>query len=176
MKEKHYVNTFQAWYAESIRHIVDVDVVNEIYIYTEDPFGEIAIRWYRIGNEISPRFECFLESLDALNELLGVREELAELTRNNEYLDVHALCQVLEQYGFVDKTPKSAVPLSVQNALQQLKYLDEFIIAESNNPNKSSDEFMRLIQRKDEIRTFIHHKTEKTAMWTPVGYRLRRMS
>ena len=105
MEEKHYVRTTKAWYWRENR--IEREWVDEVYFYTANPWGEMAMRWRDIGGEIAPRLEVYIQSAHALSSLSGLISDLGQVSkhRKDKQFSPEKFCQLLERSGFVDKTP-----------------------------------------------------------------------
>lgn len=105
MEEKHYVRTTKAWYWSTNR--IERGWIDEVYFYNDDPFGEMAMRWYALDSELSPRLEVFIQSAYALSSLSGLITDLGRISKYGEdkHFSPEKFCQLLERNGFVDKTP-----------------------------------------------------------------------
>lgn len=66
LKGRCYVRTTKAWYWESAVKNTAHEWIDEVYFYSDDPHGEMAMRWYYLRDEAhSPRLEVFIESAAA---------------------------------------------------------------------------------------------------------------
>jgi hypothetical protein len=101
---KHYVRTMKAWYAKSVKEVMGDDWTDEIYFYNDEPYGEMAVRWYQF-DEACPRLEVFVQSAYALASLIDVLAGLAHWSASGSHMSPDDFCQLLEECGFVDKTP-----------------------------------------------------------------------
>ncbi len=101
---KHYIRTMQAWYANSQP---EHRWVEEIYFYNDDPYGEMAMRWYDLGSgNIAPRLEVYLQSAFAYMALTNLQSILAHISAEKGNIDPEQFCRILDRCGFVDKTPR----------------------------------------------------------------------
>jgi len=105
MEKNHYVRTTKAWYWRENQ--IERKWVDEVYFYTDDPWGEMAMRWHDIGGEIAPRLEVYIQSAYALSSLSGLITDLGRVSKDKEddQFSPEKFCQLLEHNGFVDKTP-----------------------------------------------------------------------
>lgn len=108
---RYYVHTTSAWYYRQLRTALGKSIswVDEVFFYTREPYGEMAMRWYDHSDEgtlWSPHLEVFIQSAEALWFCQGLLQDLATISGNREdgVLSPEKFCHLLEKHGFVDGT------------------------------------------------------------------------
>ena len=104
-EQKEYVRSTQAWYFYPM--VTQREWVEEVYFYNDEPFGEMVMRWYDLGGgDLSPRLEVYVQSAHALATLTDVLAGLAHFSASSDgRMSPQQFCVLLEECGFVDKTP-----------------------------------------------------------------------
>jgi hypothetical protein len=112
---KQYILGSEAWYnKEPLKVGREVDDVAFGYYYPNGgTSGEMGMRWYNLGTKwdgneqvplIAPRLECYNDAWDALFRFQDVLQAMAEI--DNIDITPKQFCQILENCGFVDATPR----------------------------------------------------------------------
>ena len=102
---KRYIHTTKAWYWKTQEHAFNRDWVDEIMFYTDEPFGEMAMRWHDLQGQWAPRLEVFVESVNALALLSDLLSAIAQWSANDERMTPSVFRELLETCGFADRTP-----------------------------------------------------------------------
>jgi hypothetical protein len=68
-------------------------------------YGEFAIRWVDIGNDLVPQLQAFDDSWDALSQMPELIESLKEI--DNQNYSQSDFNELLLRLGYEDKTPYS---------------------------------------------------------------------
>lgn len=95
----------EAYYAKAC---MPADTIDEVMIgmYSQDrgTSGEFAVRWFELGNKITPRLEVFDDAWSALAQFGDVLRYMASV----DGLDVspQAFCAALRDMGIIDRTTR----------------------------------------------------------------------
>lgn len=94
-----YVWTAKAWYVDTVDH--PAEVMFGRYYKEGGCEGEMAIRWYTLGNQMIPRLECYSETFSLLLELQPILQSLTTLP---DAFTQEQLVNLLKEKGFRDHT------------------------------------------------------------------------
>lgn len=104
--EKQYLLTSETYYPWTRSR----DEVDEVYFGYYQPgegtSGEMSVIWKRLedGKPPVPCLKCYNDAWHALSTFKDVIDAMAEV--DNEAISPHEFCCLLEQCGFVDRTPR----------------------------------------------------------------------
>ena len=106
--KRKYVHLSHAWYAPSClpgREFAD-EVLLGLYDEEGGTAGELAVRWYALGNRMATRLEIFDDAWGLMPQLQDLVDQLAKV--GGSTLSPKEFCRMLTFCGFEDATPKEA--------------------------------------------------------------------
>ncbi|ACD14693.1 MULTISPECIES: hypothetical protein [Burkholderiaceae] len=115
VSSRYFVHLKRAWYAEvTLRETPFVDEVcfGTVPASGAGTYGEMAVRWYRLDHVLAPRLEVFDDGWRLLADFGEILQAMAQVrTGRNVAIAPAAFCLLLQECGFVDRTPVECPPL-----------------------------------------------------------------
>ncbi len=109
--KRRFTHLSRAWYSQSAlrdREFRD-EVMFGLYHSDGSCEGELAVRWYPLGNQNAARLEAFDDSWSTLAQLQDVVAAMAALPhQSRSRITPERFCQLLQACGFEDTTPTQA--------------------------------------------------------------------
>jgi hypothetical protein len=106
---REFIQLSRAFYGKDALDISGIIDEVSFGLYSPDggTYGEMVMRWHRLGDDAVARLEVYCDGWDVLSLFCadGFMDGLAALSKKTEYPTPIMLCEFLQSYGFKDVTP-----------------------------------------------------------------------